>query len=505
MSKAISSFLEKWEEMSPNTKQKLYLAALVLGILGVSWIVIIIFNAAPSTSKHRPRVKLESNLLIGKDTKSLSQEAMVNQMKSMQAELEALKSGKVLPGADKNLPGTPAYAKNPTAPANQEGQQQQVPSIPPAVQMPQFGMEPNVQKDRMGNLPPYLSAPSGNQMEGGQPREEAMNFSGNMPLELPGVVPPPKRKRNRDDPTLNVDPSFKQPRGELVSSPKGSDTNLEQPDSQIDIAPPAKPEKPAEDIEIKIYKEDDKKASNSGAWRDSSKPMDGRAAGREQAVHLPAGSIISGTLLTGGDFATNNQAKKDPFPTLLRVKHEAWLPNRYKMDIRECFLIASGYGDLGSERAYMRAETLSCVRNDGAVIETGINAFASGPDGKAGIPGRLVSKTGQLIAKSMLAGMLSGIGTAFQPQKVTPLQTTPGSEPQMQTPSIDQVLGNASMSGMHSAMDKIATYYLDAAKNIFPTVEVNAGQPVDFILIKGTKLSVQFKPQQQRSDASSRR
>ncbi len=33
------------------------------------------------------------------------------------------------------------------------------------------------------------------------------------------------------------------------------------------------------------------------------------------------------------------------------------MPNRFRADVRECFLIVSGYGDLSSERAYLRGET----------------------------------------------------------------------------------------------------------------------------------------------------
>src|SRR3546814_6203967 len=55
---------------------------------------------------------------------------------------------------------------------------------------------------------------------------------------------------------------------------------------------------------------------------------------------------------------------RSPFPSLIRIKNEAILPNRFRADFRECFLIAGGWGDLSSERAYLRAERLSCVRND---------------------------------------------------------------------------------------------------------------------------------------------
>jgi conjugal transfer pilus assembly protein TraB len=71
-------------------------------------------------------------------------------------------------------------------------------------------------------------------------------------------------------------------------------------------------------------------------------------------------------------------------------------------------MILSGYGDLSSERAYLRGETFSCIREDGGVIEAQLDSYAVGEDGKAGVRGRLVSKQGQMVAKSLIAGFLGG-------------------------------------------------------------------------------------------------
>src|SRR3546814_19547855 len=46
----------------------------------------------------------------------------------------------------------------------------------------------------------------------------------------------------------------------------------------------------------------------------------------ELSVTLPAGSILSGVLVTGMDAPTGKQAQRDPFPSLIRIKNEAILP-----------------------------------------------------------------------------------------------------------------------------------------------------------------------------------
>lgn len=129
----------------------------------------------------------------------------------------------------------------------------------------------------------------------------------------------------------------------------------------------------------------------------------------ESGTYIPAGSIITGTILTGGDFATNAGGGFDnPTPLLIRISKEAILPNRYTSDIRECFLLTGGRGDLISERVKLRGEMPSCIRTDGSVIETKLDSYVAGEDGKEGMKGRLVSKQGQIIARSLVAVLHPG-------------------------------------------------------------------------------------------------
>jgi conjugal transfer pilus assembly protein TraB len=82
---------------------------------------------------------------------------------------------------------------------------------------------------------------------------------------------------------------------------------------------------------------------------------------------------------------TARPARREPYPALVRLKHDALLPNRLRADVRECFLIAAGYGDLASERAYLRTEAITCIRDDGGTLEVPLDAYAVGEDGKVAI------------------------------------------------------------------------------------------------------------------------
>ncbi len=203
---------------------------------------------------------------------------------------------------------------------------------------------------------------------------------------------------------------------------------------------------------------------------------------------IPAGSIVSGTILTGLDAPTSKSTRQDPFPVLVRVKHAAILPNRFNLDVRECFIVGAGWGDLSSERAYIRAESLSCVRSDGEIIESRLDAYAVGEDSKAGIRGRLVSKQGQVLANAMLAGFASGISKAFQPQAIPVIGNT--GEDRFSTPQASVALQSGALGGVSESMERLADFYIDLAEEMFPVIEVDAGRALTFIVNRGGRLEL---------------
>lgn len=291
--------------------------------------------------------------------------------------------------------------------------------------------------------------------------------------------------------------------------PKGTNNRFNVPISAMEIPEKAKPlapnadeyfaNAPLPDSAYQTSVSNQKKQEGDSSLPLNTIRMIGPEVVAEQEVvlqeapplYLPAGSIISGTLITGLDAPTHESARREPFPALLRIQKEAILPNRFRADIKECFLIAAGYGDLSSERAYLRGETISCVREDGGVIETRLDSYAVGEDGKAGIRGRLVSKQGQLVAKSMTAGFLQGLAGAFDVNPVPTIQTGNAGDTQLYQQVMSQeALQGAVMNGTGKALDRVAKFYLDMAENMFPVIEVDAARKIEVIVTRGTSLSL---------------
>lgn len=210
------------------------------------------------------------------------------------------------------------------------------------------------------------------------------------------------------------------------------------------------------------------------------------ASSNDVTNYIPAGSFARVTLLGGMDAPTGGQSQTNPQPVLMRIDNNAILPNKFRFQVKECFVVGSGYGDVSSERAYIRTESLSCVLEGGETIDVAIKGYLAGEDGKTGIRGKLVSKQGQILANALLAGIGSGIGAAFQANSMTnsvsPLGATQTVQPGKQ-------FSSGVSTGVGKAMDRLAAYYISLAEKTFPIVEVDAGRTVDLILTKG----VQFK------------
>ena len=208
----------------------------------------------------------------------------------------------------------------------------------------------------------------------------------------------------------------------------------------------------------------------------------------EPEIYIPAGSMLRGVLLAGLDAPTGTNAKKDPFPVNVRIQKDAILPNGYSADLKECFMLMGGYGDLSSERALLRSETISCIKEDGSIIESKISGYASGEDGKAGIRGRLVSKTGSLIAKTMFAGFASGISSAFDVTMTPTINTSSTGTVTYEKVYNKEALRGAGAKGIAKAFDKLSDYYMKMADQMFPIIEVDGGRDVNIIVTSGANL-----------------
>lgn len=195
---------------------------------------------------------------------------------------------------------------------------------------------------------------------------------------------------------------------------------------------------------------------------------------------IPAGAFAKAILLSGIDAGTALSAASDPLPLLIRITDAGTLPRQFKSDLKDCHIIVGSYGDISSERVYIRLEKLTCTaRNTGEIIETEVKGFVTGEDGKAGIRGKVIAKEAGYLANSLVGGVVGGFSNLMTPN--TNANPYMFSGIPMQEPSMTQKFQTGLGQGMASSMDRLSKYYIDRAEALQPIIEISPGRIVDVV------------------------
>ena len=247
-------------------------------------------------------------------------------------------------------------------------------------------------------------------------------------------------------------------------------------------------------VEKNITNDNQKRVVKAGAPAvagDGTKPIDSNArhSKRSEDQYLPATSQLYAVLVTGVEAPTSLSSQEEPLGVTFRVKRDVFLPNNYRMDLRDCNLLGTARGDMASERVYIRTTSLSCVNSKGKSFDIKLEAYAvSEIDGKAGIKGTLISRNGNAIMGSALAGGLSALAQGLSPSKVSQLNIDPNSQAQFQGPNIG-ALGAVSASGMVSGgLNKLTDWYTHIIDQQWPVVELSPGINATFVVLNGASI-----------------
>jgi len=213
---------------------------------------------------------------------------------------------------------------------------------------------------------------------------------------------------------------------------------------------------------------------------------------------MPIGVGLESTLLTGIDaYVDTTSSRTKPnvtgkststnmfTPFVAKLKGDAIMPNNWKNSaLTDCFVLGSAMGNLSSERAYLRAENISCIAESGEIYEGVMDAVGFGEDGKAGIAGTVVSKQGSLLMKTFLASTAGGLANVFTPQPLNSFNAVASGNTKQQYLWPDPAYAGQSAiaSGFSKSAEMISQFYLDYAKQMLPVVEVIGGKRVTFIL-----------------------
>lgn len=201
-------------------------------------------------------------------------------------------------------------------------------------------------------------------------------------------------------------------------------------------------------------------------------------------TYVPAGTFARGVLLEGADANASVNGQSDTVGILVRILDPGTLPNGHRSHLKGCFVLASIYGDISSERGEARLNTLSCTRGDGSILERKVQGYLSFA-GKEGVKGTPVMRNGKILAMAGIAGLFSGIGSALQQssqtQSISPLGVT-------STVSPSKIWQNGAYGGASTAMSQLAHYYIQRADQYHPIIEVGSGTVATVIFQQGFSL-----------------
>jgi conjugal transfer pilus assembly protein TraB len=201
---------------------------------------------------------------------------------------------------------------------------------------------------------------------------------------------------------------------------------------------------------------------------------------------IPAGAFAGVVMVGGVDASTSIQASNDPRPVLLRVTDHGTLPRKFKSDLCGCHVLAACYGDISSERVYMRLEKLTCTeRKTGEIVEMAVNGYVAGEDGRAGLRGIVVDRAGESMRNAAIGGFLSGMGN-FLSQSHSPVTFSPANGLAQTNPMTNpDMLKFGAAKGASGALDKYAEFYIKRAEQMQPVIQVQAGRKVDIVFTQG--------------------
>ena len=203
---------------------------------------------------------------------------------------------------------------------------------------------------------------------------------------------------------------------------------------------------------------------------------------------------MKAVVLSGVTASTGGTAAANPMPMLMEVTETARLPNQFRSAVKRCFVTASATGDLSSERVLVRLDRLSCMKKDGKAVDVRVQGYVTGEDGKTGVRGRLVSRSGQAIANAVFLGALSGLGEAVSLSAQNTTTYASGASTKSVTNPWKAGLGE----GMSQAMDRIVDYYLRLADKIFPVLELDGGRIVEVVLSQGVTIAEKSETEEQK-------
>ncbi len=209
--------------------------------------------------------------------------------------------------------------------------------------------------------------------------------------------------------------------------------------------------------------------------------------------YIPANSYAQAKLISGVDAGVGMNAESNPRSALLRITGEvvsAGFGGKYLKTNKliGCQMSLKAVGDISSEKVYLDGVVMSCAKDSNTFIEIPVKAYVSSV-GKAGVRGEIVSREGDMVLKSFVAGIASGFGNGVS-EFSRPQQSLLGTGNSLSDNQRVKNLFNGGLgNGLSTGSNSLAEFFIKRAEQYQPVISVNEGAEVNIVFIEGFSLN----------------
>jgi conjugal transfer pilus assembly protein TraB len=209
--------------------------------------------------------------------------------------------------------------------------------------------------------------------------------------------------------------------------------------------------------------------------------------------YIPAGSYVEAKMISGVDAGIGMTAEADPRQVLLRITGKlisAGYGKHYLTTdkLMGCVVQCQAVGDLSSEKAYLKPVVMTCAKDKESIMEIPVKGYVSA-NGKVGIRGEIISREGDLVAKSFLSGLIGGIGSGASQFYEPSSAISNGFAVKTGNESVKNILGTGLGKGINDSSSRLSDYLIKRAEQYQPVISINEGVSVDLVFQEGFSMN----------------
>lgn len=207
--------------------------------------------------------------------------------------------------------------------------------------------------------------------------------------------------------------------------------------------------------------------------------------------YIPAGSYVKARMLSSADVSTSKDEQSNPNNMMFEIISPVYAP-KFKgvsqeiKKIEGCRIMGNAYGQLWTERAYIRLLKMSCSFEKGKISEFEAKGYVTS-FAKEGVRGRVVSRDGYFTSLAFLSGMVEGLGDIIKTTYQPTLEVNTGIATERIKSS--DVVKQAGASGIGRSAEMLSQHFIEKSNQYQSVIDLPTGIEVEIVFTDGIDLS----------------